>query len=177
MNLRLDIFNALPESDALTRMLTCCHSWRWATRMLVARPFDDMEALLLGAEEIWRQMGEPDFLEAFRGHARIGDVNKLRDKYSRAHAEQGQVAEADEAVLHELLSLNRKYEIRHGFIFIVCATGKSAEEMLALLQRRLPNSRAQELTTAAAEQAKITAIRLRALFAEQAAPETRSHHA
>ncbi len=88
----------------------------------------------------------------------------MRDKFSRASAEQGQVREADEQVLEDLLRLNRDYEARHGFIFIVCATGKSAEQMRDLLRERLPRSREEELTRAAMEQGRITELRLNTIF-------------
>ncbi|MES2603772.1 MAG: 2-oxo-4-hydroxy-4-carboxy-5-ureidoimidazoline decarboxylase [Pseudomonadota bacterium] len=161
-------FNKMPKAEALDHMIGCCHSHRWALAMLRARPFIDFPHMLDSAQDIWAQMEESDYLEAFKGHARIGDMQKLRDKFSRAHAEQGQLAQASEKVIQVLFELNQYYEARHGFIFIVCATGKSAGEMLTLLQGRLPQSRAVELRNAAAEQSKITAIRLRALFVEEA---------
>jgi len=100
-------------------------------------------------------------LEAFSGHPQIGDLEALRNRYAeRAHAEQGQVLSAPDETLAELKDMNEAYLERHGFIFIVCATGKSAEQMLELLEQRLPNSREQELRIAAEEQAKITHIRL-----------------
>ncbi len=167
--MRVQAFNEMPEAEALQQMISCCHSHHWAQRMLEARPYPDLVALLRCAQTFWTTVGEADLLEAFSGHARIGDLSKLRDKFSRAHAEQGQVVKADETVLQSLLQLNQLYEARYGFIFIVCATGKSASEMLELLQQRLSSIRSTELATAKAEQAKITAIRLNALFDEKAA--------
>ncbi len=161
----LSVFNSLPEDEALAQMLGCCHCFRWAARMVAGRPYADLESLLQAAEDSWARVGEADYLEAFSAHARIGDIEKLRNRFSRAHAEQGQVLAASEEVLQQLFKLNQEYEKKHGFIFIVCATGKSASEMLRILQLRLPLSRDQELENAAQEQAKITAIRLRALFA------------
>lgn len=167
--MRIADFNALSDADAATTLHGVCHSRKWVVRMLAERPFADLALMLQRAATHWTNIDESDLLEAFKGHARIGDMDKLRDKYSRAHAEQGQVAQADESVLRALLDLNIDYEQRNGFIFIVCATGKSADEMLAILKQRLPNNRAQELATAGAEQGKITAIRLRALFADDTA--------
>lgn len=162
--MQLAAFNDLPEASAREHMLACCHSKSWAALVAKARPYASLGDLVRKAGEFWEGMVEADILEAFGGHARIGDMEKLRDRFSRAHAEQGQVAKADEKVLQDLLRLNLEYEKRHGFIFIVCATGKSAEEMLGILRGRLPNSREQELRNGAAEQAAITAIRLRNLF-------------
>lgn len=164
--MRIAEFNSLSDADAATKMMACCHSHKWVARMLADRPFADLAGMLQRAASNWTQIDESDLLEAFSGHARIGDMDKLRDKYSRAHAEQGQVAQADESVLRALLDLNLDYEKRNGFIFIVCASGKSADEMLGILKRRLPNARDEELKNAAAEQDKITAIRLRALFTD-----------
>ncbi|MEE4661355.1 MAG: 2-oxo-4-hydroxy-4-carboxy-5-ureidoimidazoline decarboxylase [Halieaceae bacterium] len=158
-------FNALQHDAAVATLLEICHCHRWAEAVSEGRPFDDIDALAARCDSEWQHASEAEILEAFAGHPRIGDVNALRDKYSSAGREQGHVGGAPETVLDQLLACNRDYEARHGFIFIVCASGKSAEEMLALLQARLPNSREQELATGAAEQAKITALRLRRLFA------------
>ncbi len=168
--MRISEFNLLDHSAACTTLLACCHSQRWATLMADDRPFTDVADLMARAHEHWQRVDERDLLDAFSGHARIGDMNRLRDKFSQAHKEQGQVAQADDSVLQALLDLNREYELRHGFIFIVCATGKSADEMLAILKSRLPNTRAQELANAAAEQQQITTLRLAALFAEESPP-------
>ena len=160
----LEEFNSLPSDTALEKLIECCHCRSWATLMESGRPFSDKATLLEKADEYWSNMEEPEFLEAFKGHARIGDLEKLKDKYSRASAEQGQVAQAAEATLQGLLNQNTAYEERHGFIFIVCASGKSASEMLALLEARIGNTREEELSNAANEQAKITKLRLNSLF-------------
>jgi 2-oxo-4-hydroxy-4-carboxy-5-ureidoimidazoline decarboxylase len=128
--------------------------------MLAERPFADAGALLAAAARHWQHMDEAALLEAFSGHARIGDLAALRDRFAPAAREQGQVAEADGKVLADLLALNRAYEDRHGFIFIVCASGKPAAAMRDLLRERLPNDRATELANAAREQAAITRLRL-----------------
>ena len=172
--MRIAEFNSLSAIAAANTLMQCCHSHKWVARMLVKRPFADTPAMLQNATSCWSDIDDSDLLEAFSGHARIGDLDQLRDNYSRAHAEQGQVAAADDSVLRALYELNIDYEKRNGFIFIVCASGKSAEAMLAILKQRLPNTRAQELKNAAAEQDKITAIRLRALFADEAALEAKS---
>ena len=160
----LEEFNKLPSDTALEKLIECCHCRAWATLMESSRPYTDKATLLEKADEYWRNMKELEFLEAFKGHARIGDLEKLKDKYSRASAEQGQVAQATEATLQGLLNQNIAYETRHGFIFIVCASGKSASEMLALLEARIGNTREEELINAANEQAKITQLRLNNLL-------------
>ncbi len=165
-NKALAEFNAATQGDAEEFLASCCHCQRWAAELAAQRPFATLAELQQQALASWQQMGEPEWLESFAGHARIGDLSALRDKYSSASKEQGQVAAADEAVLQELLQLNIDYEARHGFIFIVCASGKSAAEMRDLLRQRLPQSRDSELRTAAGEQAKITALRLARQFSE-----------
>lgn len=109
-------------------------------------------------------LSDEDWLQAFDAHPKIGDVTSLKKKYANTHSlasgEQSATAAADESVLQRLKNGNDAYADKFGFIFIVCATGKSADEMLALLEARLPNTRAQEIENAAREQAKITHIRL-----------------
>ncbi|HSC66373.1 MAG TPA: 2-oxo-4-hydroxy-4-carboxy-5-ureidoimidazoline decarboxylase, partial [Cellvibrio sp.] len=108
---------------------------------------------------------EEQILEAFSGHAHIGDIELLRSRYAgRATHEQGQVLQASDAVVQELYQLNKKYEAQNGFIFIVCARGKSAEEMLGLLRSRINNPRAVELQNGAREQGEITRLRIAALI-------------
>lgn len=160
--------NALSNDAARAELLRCCGSTRWADGMLARRPFADKAAALAAADAAWAQTGEKDRLEAFAHHPRIGGKDALRAKFAAtkawAQGEQAAVAAADEATLDALEKGNANYESRFGFIFIVCATGKSAAEMLDLLKARLPNDRALEMTIAAAEQAKITKIRLEKLL-------------
>ena len=157
-------FNSAAEAKAKEMLLHCCHSESWATRMLVRRPFSSPEMLFAAARDIWFSLTEKDYLEAFLAHPKIGDVNSLRKKYaatlSMASNEQQGVNAADEKTLEELSDLNHKYEEKHGFIFIVFATGKSAQEMLEILKKRIKNSRAEEIKNAAEEQSKITRLRL-----------------
>ncbi|HIG59262.1 MAG TPA: 2-oxo-4-hydroxy-4-carboxy-5-ureidoimidazoline decarboxylase [Gammaproteobacteria bacterium] len=161
----LPVFNAMSAETALARLLECCHSRAWATRLLAERPFKSVQALTELASEIWFSVNETAWLEAFAAHPKIGDLDVLRDKYAvMASLEQGQVQQASDATLHGLADLNQLYERRFGFIFIVFATGKSAEAMLALLRKRLNNNRNLELETNALEQNKITLLRLRRLF-------------
>ena len=136
--------------------------------MLARRPFESDEAVLQAADDVWEELGREDYLEAFSHHPKIGaDIESLRKKFQSTAAwssgEQAGVSMADEETLRGLAKGNIDYEARFGYIFIVCATGKSAGEMLALLRARLPNPPDRELAIAAGEQAKITRIRLEKL--------------
>ena len=164
----LEQLNVLPDDSARMELLRCCGSTSWVEKMLARRRFADKAAAFAAAASAWAETGEKDRLEAFAHHPRIGGKDALRAKFaatkSWAQGEQAAVAAADEATLDALAQGNADYEARFGFIFIVCATGKSAAEMLALLNGRLPNDRASELRIAAGEQAKITNIRLEKLL-------------
>ena len=160
----------LPDADARTAFLRCCGSRRWAEAMISARPYREESTLLAAAERAFATLGREDWLEAFSHHPRIGDRGSLAERFPQtagwSQFEQGGVASAGEDVLDVLAAANREYQARFGHIFIVCATGKSAAEMLALLRERLPNSPDAELALAAAEQRKITALRLKKLLSE-----------
>jgi len=158
---RLD---GLAEAEALAAFLRCCGSRRWAEAMARARPYGDAPALLAAAERAFAPLQHADWLEAFSHHPRIGDRGALAAGWSAA--EQSSVDGAAQDVVGALVRANRDYEARFGYIFIVCATGKSAAEMLALLQGRLANGPDAELEIATAEQRKITAIRLKKLLSE-----------
>ena len=167
----IERLNGLPVKDAKGELERCCGSTVWVERVLAARPFLTMEDLLGIAEREWFGLTEKDWLEAFSHHPRIGKggVEALRKKFastaSWASNEQAGVSAASDDVLHALARGNEAYAEKFGFIFIVCATGKSASEMLGLLEARLPNDRVTELRNAAGEQAKITALRLKKLAA------------
>jgi 2-oxo-4-hydroxy-4-carboxy-5-ureidoimidazoline decarboxylase len=128
------------------------------------RPFDSETALFEAAERVWWNLPRLDWLETFASHPRIGDVDALRTRFAETASwsarEQAGAAGAPEEVLRTLALGNDEYEARFGYLFIVCATGKTAEEMLALLRQRLSHDPDLELMVAAAEQAKITRIRL-----------------
>lgn len=161
----LDAFNDLEPDDAVARLRGCCESARWARAVAAARPYGSLDALLAEARAVWREADEAELLTAFAAHPRIGDVELLRARFARggadaANREQGQVLAADDAVLQRLKTRNDEYLERFGFIFIVCATGKSAAEMLALLEARIDNDRAEELANAAREQEAIMALRI-----------------
>lgn len=163
--------NELDEADAADALARCCGSGRWVAEMLAARPFASTDALLQAAAQLWAGLVRDDYLEAFGHHPRIGaDPAALRARYAStatwSEGEQAGVRQADDATLEALRAQNLAYEARFGHIFIVCAAGKSAREMLALLTARLPNDPAAELAIAAAEQAKITRLRLLRLVDE-----------
>lgn len=161
---RLD--RAAPD-EARALLFRCCGSTRWVEAMLARRPFGRLSALLDSAAAVWDGLAESDWREAFSHHPAIGDTapDDVRFTGTRALStrEQAGVADAPAEVVHALAEGNRAYAARFGHIFIVCATGRTAESMLSMLQDRLTNDPATEIRIAAAEQAKITALRLRGL--------------
>ncbi len=171
MNPTLAAWNAADESAALDAMLACCGSRRWAQAMVAERPIASVWALSQAADRVWSTMQEPDWLEAFACHPRIGERTPLavaahasHDPVERSAAwsrnEQLSVRAANELVLAELAEDNQRYEQRFGLTYIVCATGKSAAEMLTILKRRLANDHDSELREAAEQQRQIMQIRL-----------------
>ena len=164
----LDQLNRLDEAAARAALERCCGARRWVERVCAARPWHDGAALVAAAERAFEGLERADWLEAFAHHPRIGDVASLRAKYASTAAwageEQRGAAAAGESTLAALAEGNRAYEERFGYIFIVCATGKSADEMLALLRARLPNPPEREIRIAAEEQMKITRLRLAKLL-------------
>jgi len=159
--------NALSQADALAAFRRCCGSQRWAAAMAGARPFEDAAALLRIAERTWWSTSVEDHLEAFAAHPKIGEKKTpASGDATWSTREQAGAAAANDQTLAELAEANRLYEAQLGFIFIVCASGRSADAMLADLRARLANSREVELHTAAEEQAKITRLRLRTLLQE-----------
>lgn len=160
--------NALADEEARVKLTRCCGATAWVREMVARRPFADVAQLLQAADDIWWRLTPADWLEAFTHHPKIGDLSSLRAKFadtqSWAAGEQASVQQASEAVLQRLATGNSAYEAKFGYIFIVCATGKSAPEMLALLEERLPNDPDSELHIAAEEQRKITQIRLHKLL-------------
>lgn len=165
----LDELNNLPEAEAIAAFAKCCGAHRWANKMAHQRPYRDAADVLSLADEVWERLGPEDWREAFTHHPKIGDIDSLRTKFATtkewASGEQAGTEQASEEVLAGLAAGNAEYEARFGYIFIVCATGKSAPEMLDLLKSRLANAPAHELHVAAAEQAKITRLRLEKLLA------------
>ena len=164
----LEKINNFTDRDAVTFFLLSCGSKRWADEMRKRRPFSSVEEVYVTAEEIWFSLNEKDWKQAFGCHPRIGNINVLRKKYqstaAMASSEQSGVAVASEQTIQALAKGNELYEVKFGYIFIVCATGKSADEMLALLNARLSNFPNNEIEIAAQEQAKITRLRLEKLL-------------
>lgn len=156
--------NAMPAIDAFAVMRKLCGAAAWCEAMSKARPFASNAYVHLAADRAFDELRESDWREAFAAHPKIGDVNSLRMKFAGNHewsdGEQSGVQAASEEIFAELSQLNAEYEAKYGFIFIVCATGKSALEMLELLRGRMHHSSEGELEIAAAEQRKITHLRI-----------------
>lgn len=161
--------NQLPRAALQKQLLKCCGSARWVEKMMEQAPYRELALMEYYAQKIWWECSEADWLEAFAHHPRIGSKEVLAEKFAAtahwAAREQEGTAVASQDVLDALLEANDAYQQQFGFIFIVCATGKSAAEMLAILQARLSNTREAEIKIAAGEQEKITTIRLKALLA------------
>ncbi len=161
--------NVCPDADARALLTRCCGATRWVEEMLRRRPFADAQALRSAAEAVWAGMERSDILEAFSHHPPIGgDLAALRAKFAAtlawASEEQGGVTQASDDTLRKLKAGNLAYEARFGYIFIVFASGKSAAEMLALLEARLTHGQDEELVIAAREQAAIMGMRLEKLL-------------
>jgi OHCU decarboxylase len=157
-------WNHAPGDTAAAQILPCCGSKRWAHEMAARRPFKDEAGLMTASDETWRSLNEADWIEAFNSHPRIGESKEQGETQSSdawSRQEQEKVTEADDAIKIALAEGNCAYEEKFGRIFIVCATGKSAPEILEILQRRLRNDAANELQEAAEQQRQITQLRLR----------------
>ena len=160
--------NSLPADEAAKELLQCCGSKRWARQMSSARPYDDLAGVIARANEIWQSLDRDDWLEAFRSHPKIGEKKTAETVSAQSRQWSGQeqagVNAASVKTTNALATLNHAYEQKFGFIFIICATGKTSEEMLAALRERLNHDPAEELPIAAAEQSKITELRLKKLL-------------
>lgn len=177
MSRELEGFNALSTVEAEVRLSSCCASSEWARRMAAARPFGSFPDVADEADRVWRSLSKEDWLEAFAAHPKIGvagtgpaDLHPPPNS-ERFHAwsreEQGGTRGASPETLANLADANREYEERFGHVFIVCASGRNAAEMLALAEKRLSNDPETELAIAAEEQRKITRLRLEKLFAKE----------
>lgn len=166
--MKLDELNKLSPNKAFEELFKCCGSTQWASALESLRPFSNETDLINKSDECWSKSNEEDALEAFTHHPKIGDVKSLEKKFAStkdwAGGEQSGVNVASKKILEDLAQGNTDYENKFGYIFIVCATGKSAEEMLQILQQRLPNDKMTELEIAKGEQNKITHIRLKKLI-------------
>ena len=166
--MNIEKINCLDTDQATHLFMQCCTSTRWIEKMVDGRPYNNFSTLRKSADQAWDQMTEQDYLQAFEGHPKIGNVSSLKAKYANtkelARGEQSGASQATEALILQLAESNQAYEDKYGFIFIVCATGKSAEEMLDLLYTRLKNDRHRELEIASEEQRKILHLRLEKLL-------------
>jgi len=158
-------WNTLPPNEAAQEILACCGSKAWADGMAARRPIPDEASLLAASDEVWKNLREADWLEAFTSHPRIGESHAPSSASARSATwsatEQQNVSAANEQVKAALAEGNREYEKRFGRIFIVCATRKSASEILEILHRRLRNDEETELFEAAEQQRQIAQIRLK----------------
>ena len=170
MSVTLAQFNTMNQAEANSVLMTCCTSSQWAKELAALRPFATISKLVESSDTVWNEVKQQEahLLEAFDGHPQIGNVATLKETYrntqdSAAH-EQAGANDAEDQVLEDLAQGNQDYLDKFGFIFIVFATGKSAQQMLDLLLARLPNDRDTELANAAIEQNKITRLRLNKSF-------------
>jgi 2-oxo-4-hydroxy-4-carboxy-5-ureidoimidazoline decarboxylase len=165
MNAVLARWNGLKAKEAAEEILPCCGSRTWAKKMASRRPILGEAALLAACDTVWNNLSETDWGEAFRSHPRIGESASEAAAAARSKEwsgeEQRKVGSADEDVKLDLAEANRAYEQRFHRIFIVCATGKSAPEILQILERRMRNPESTELQEAAEEQRKIAHLRLK----------------
>lgn len=160
--------DGMPAVEAGELLAACCGSSRWVSAMLERRPFGRRDALLAAAGEVWRSLDPEDWKEAFAHHPRIGERSGARPQGRLGEAwsarEQSGMDSAAEETSRALAEVNRAYEARFGYLYIVCATGRTAEEMLALARGRLANDPGAELAVAAREQERITRLRLEKLL-------------
>jgi 2-oxo-4-hydroxy-4-carboxy-5-ureidoimidazoline decarboxylase len=164
MNAVLSAWNATDRDAAVAALRSCCAARRWAMEVAAKRPFADEEELFTTADNVWATMQESDWMEAFQAHPRIGErkaVHASAQSTAWSRQEQSSAESAQAEILSELVEGNARYEELYGFTYIVCATGKTAEEMLDILRRRLTSDRETELREAAEQQRQITQIRLR----------------
>jgi OHCU decarboxylase len=160
--------NAAPREDAIAAFTQCCAARAWAETMAELRPYRDPDALLDTADRVWEELGPDAWRSAFDGHPRIGERKPAADTSAAAQRwseqEQAGARQADAGVQARLAEAQRAYEARFRHIFLICATGRSAAEMLQELERRLRNDPHTELRVAAEEQRRITRLRLEKLL-------------
>ena len=164
----IETLNGLASSEAAAQFNLCCGATNWIKIMNQSRPFQNKNEVYQQAESIWFSLSSEDWLEAFTHHPKIGDIDSLRKKFHNTKSisknEQSGVNDAEKSTLNILAKSNQLYEDKFGFIFIVCATGKSADEMLALIKMRLNKNADTEMQNAAKEQNKIIQLRLEKLL-------------
>lgn len=151
----------MPHDEAAKLFAECCGSSRWVEAMSARRPFGSKEAVLVAATDVCQSLDANDWLEAFAHHPTIGERGS-----ALSAREQSGIDGASDTTRAELAAVNRDYEKRFGFIYIVCATGKTADDMLALARERIGNDRDTEIKVASEEQKKIIHLRLEKLLVE-----------
>ena len=160
----IEKLNNLSKENQKIELEKCCGSTKWIQSMIDSAPYSNKGELHENCDRIWAACAEQDYLQAFSHHPQIGDIESLKIKFAStsnwASNEQKGASQASDEILKQLKSGNDAYLEKFGFIFIVCATGKTAKQMLDLLNQRLPNNRNEELLIAAEEQNKITHLRL-----------------
>jgi OHCU decarboxylase len=166
MSLTLRDLNVLPPGEAEELLLACCGSRKWAQSLVERRPYRDVDDLLATSDDVWSRLTPHDWREAFSRHPRIGERATAGSGVERrwSGGEQSRAQRAAAPVLADLATANAEYERRFGHVFLICATGKSAEEILAAARHRLDNDPERELSVAAEEQRQITHLRLRKLL-------------
>jgi len=170
MTLDISELNALPAAAAADLFISCCGSSRWVKEMVDRRPFGSIEEVLMAADQAWASTRESDWREAFAHHPRIGEKSSVATQSALASTwsagEQAGMSASTSVMRTELAKINDEYEERFGHVYIVCATSKSADELLAVAKERMTNDPETELKAAAEEQRKITRLRLRKLFGD-----------
>jgi 2-oxo-4-hydroxy-4-carboxy-5-ureidoimidazoline decarboxylase len=165
MNAVLEKWNSLDRDAAAEVVLPCCGSRAWAAKLVARRPIADEAALIAESSDVWRALPAEAWLEAFDSHPRIGEQkpqgHAANESLKASATEQAVALSADEAAKLELKEANRRYEERFGRIFIICASGRSASEILAALEARMKNDDTTELREAAEQQRQITVLRLK----------------
>jgi len=160
----LEKINMLSYEEAYKAFSDCCGSKNWVNKMISSRPFKSKNEAIEISDLIWNSISKNDWLEAFEHHPKIGDINSMKEKYSStrklAESEQAGVKDSSIDTLSELAEYNADYLKKFGYIFIVCATGKSADEMLLIIKERINNDPETEIKIAMKEQSKITKLRL-----------------
>jgi len=168
--LNIQLLNVLSNAQLFIDLEKCCGSSEWIKKVIAARPYKDREDLYQTSDNIWASLSEDDYLEAFTHHPQIGDIESMKKKFAStanwAKNEQKGSSQASIEVLSALKTANQEYLAKFGFIFIVCATGKTAQQMLNLLNQRRPNDRSIEIKIAALEQNKITHLRIEKLLSD-----------
>jgi OHCU decarboxylase len=165
----LDDWNVAPADEAGTALLSCCGSPEWVRMLLERRPYASLTSLIVDAEAVWFALPESEWLAAFACHPRIGERKAETESTVQFAAWSGREQSSAQATLaavdKALAEGNKAYEEKFGFLYIVFASGRTAPELLAILEERLGHDRPAELTEAARQQWEITKLRMTRYFA------------